>query len=422
MSFNLQNCDRFIPNRQQTRFELASPFYQPHAYEPQTPTASMRSCQNLNYLQQLTNALYNMSLSDAETSPMLWSHNTPRPQSTATKPENIPSYKTHPIRPEKSLGAPSINKNFYHHILSTDQSKFAFALNKTLYVRNMTTGHTAIINGTAEVSCTHLLPDSKLFIGNCANSISLVDYNYNKTITQTLLIDDALVNVAETDGKHLFLGCRNSSIILSDVNCKNTFSCSHFAKHDGQICGLKIEGYNLAAGSNDNVVKIWDIRYNKTPLASLQHQAAVRALAWAPWNKKHLFTGGGLHDRQLRIFDTQAFTLVDQVDLEAQISDIVCNENGPKEIAVSLCGKESNLQIFHQQKDNSLTLTAQSEPSDFKIMSLASAEQGAKLVTAQANQAVSIWSNIFTLPKKDPFQTTMSSHPQQLGSFSLNLR
>jgi cell division cycle protein 20 (cofactor of APC complex) len=57
----------------------------------------------------------------------------------------------------------------------------------------------------------------------------------------------------------------------------------------------------LASGGNDNVVNVWDGRNPSTPrMTKNNHTAAVKALAWAPWQSSLLASGGGTNDKVRR--------------------------------------------------------------------------------------------------------------------------
>ena len=62
---------------------------------------------------------------------------------------------------------------------------------------------------------------------------------------------------------------------------------------------------------NDNLLNIWDDRYASTNTHTTDqslfrldaHQAAVKALAWCPWQRNLLASGGGTADRTLRLWN-----------------------------------------------------------------------------------------------------------------------
>lgn len=79
--------------------------------------------------------------------------------------------------------------------------------------------------------------------------------------------------------------------------------------HAQEVCGLKwsSDGQYLASGGNDNMLQIWPsvtARNNSQSIYSFnQHQAAVKALAWCPWQNNILASGGGTADRSIRFWN-----------------------------------------------------------------------------------------------------------------------
>ena len=75
--------------------------------------------------------------------------------------------------------------------------------------------------------------------------------------------------------------------------------------HQQEVCGLawSPDGRTLASGGNDNVLNLWSAvaggcHSEATPQFSLaEHCAAVKAVAWCPWQSSTLATGGGTADR-----------------------------------------------------------------------------------------------------------------------------
>src|SRR5690349_6675802 len=93
-------------------------------------------------------------------------------------------------------------------------------------------------------------------------------------------------------------GSRDGSIIHHDVRQREHL-VSTLQGHTQEVCGLKWSPDNkyLASGGNDNIVNIWSAggvsasTTGQLPLHVLnQHQAAVRALAWCPWQANVLAT------------------------------------------------------------------------------------------------------------------------------------
>ena len=90
--------------------------------------------------------------------------------------------------------------------------------------------------------------------------------------------------------------------------------------HQQEVCGLKWSpsGNQLASGGNDNLLHIWQAG-RAAPLHSLTgHQAAVKALAWCPFQSNLLATGGGTADRSIKFWNTHTGALLNSIDTGSQ--------------------------------------------------------------------------------------------------------
>ena len=78
--------------------------------------------------------------------------------------------------------------------------------------------------------------------------------------------------------------------------------------------------HTLATGANDNLVKIWDDRNTSTPVHSFNdHQAAIKAVAFCPWQPRTLATGGGTADRNIRFWNLSTGNLINSIDTGSQV-------------------------------------------------------------------------------------------------------
>jgi cell division cycle protein 20 (cofactor of APC complex) len=117
-----------------------------------------------------------------------------------------------------------------------------------------------------------------------------------------------------------------------------------------KVCGLSWspDGRNLASGSNDNQVKIWESRQEvsqmtipkytfrsvQKPSSVLQkiiciflvsHRSAVKAIAWCPWQPTLLATGGGFCDKTIKVWNVSNGSLLNSVDTGAQVDKKLIN-------------------------------------------------------------------------------------------------
>lgn len=94
-----------------------------------------------------------------------------------------------------------------------------------------------------------------------------------------------------------------------------------------QVCGLKWspDGRFLASGGNDNILNVWPQLHGQMysrgqPLHVFNaHQAAVKALAWCPWQPGILASGGGTADRCIRIWNVNSGALLSTTDTKSQV-------------------------------------------------------------------------------------------------------
>ncbi|MES1915189.1 MAG: hypothetical protein MHM6MM_007166 [Cercozoa sp. M6MM] len=111
---------------------------------------------------------------------------------------------------------------------------------------------------------------------------------------------------------------RDSAIVLQDWRSgPNHRVVQTLRFHSQEVCGLawSPDDCQLASGSNDNTVAVWDAR-GVLPLPELvlrEHEGAVKALAWAPCEPRLLATGGGSADRSIRFWNTSAGSLRQRV-------------------------------------------------------------------------------------------------------------
>lgn len=56
---------------------------------------------------------------------------------------------------------------------------------------------------------------------------------------------------------------------------------------------------------------------------SRQHQAAVKAVAWCPWQPSVLASGGGTADRCIRLWNCSNGSLLNTVDTKSQVCSLL---------------------------------------------------------------------------------------------------
>lgn len=91
----------------------------------------------------------------------------------------------------------------------------------------------------------------------------------------------------------------------------------------------------LAVGGNDNSCTLWDINILKDPRIRyvFPHSAAVKAVAFCPWSKSLLATGGGSKDRSIKFWHVNTGTLVNQIQTKGQVTSLIWSKRYKQLIA-----------------------------------------------------------------------------------------
>ena len=113
-------------------------------------------------------------------------------------------------------------------------------------------------------------------------------------------------------GMFLFSGRLDGIIINHDVRIPEHI-VQTYKGHTDEVCGLKWSpsGQQLASGGSDNLLYIWDksmASHNSSSqyLHKLdEHCAAVKALAWCPFQNNILASSGGSLDRSIIFWNIQ---------------------------------------------------------------------------------------------------------------------
>lgn len=96
---------------------------------------------------------------------------------------------------------------------------------------------------------------------------------------------------------------------------------SMFDHHTQEVCGLKWSStiQTLASGANDNLVLLWDKRQMKLRHRCEGHTAAVKAIAWCPWQQNILVSGGGTNDKKLNLWNADTGDAIRTVETGSQV-------------------------------------------------------------------------------------------------------
>lgn len=175
-----------------------------------------------------------------------------------------------------------------------------------------------------DVTSVSFSPTSPQFlaVGTEDHQVQLWDVERSVHI-RTLEGHAGRVGALAWNGHIVTSGSFDTEIHNHDVRVSN-HHISTYSRHEGEVCGLKwsLDGTTLASGGNDNQLNIWNTS-RISPVYSLnEHIAAVKALAWCPWQPNLLATGGGTADRTIKFWNTSSGSLLNSIDTGSQVCSL----------------------------------------------------------------------------------------------------
>jgi WD40 repeat protein len=110
----------------------------------------------------------------------------------------------------------------------------------------------------------------------------------------------ALTLAVSADGRHVAAGCDDGLLRVWEVRGGKLLHA--LAAHKGPIYQIAFaaQGTRLASGGQDGTVRLWDVATGQEVKQFLGHQGAVRSVAFSP-DGRHLASGGD--DRLVRLWD-----------------------------------------------------------------------------------------------------------------------
>lgn len=303
-----------------------------------------------------------------------------------------------PTNPERILDAPDIINDYYLNLLDwSSDNVVTVALGQFVYLWNAGTGNIEVLfeqNQGADHVCSlaWIQEGQTLAVGNSNGAVELWDCVKMKRL-RVMNGHSARVGSLSWNNWLISSGSRDGCIINHDVR-QREHQVGILNGHTQEICGLKwsLDGKYLASGGNDNIVNVWGAESTATtgssPLHVLnEHQAAVRALAWSPWQSNVLATGGGTADRCIKFWNVNNGSCTNSIDTKSQVCSILFSKNY-KEI-ISAHGYANNqLTIW---KYPSMTKQVELTGHTQRILQLAMSPDNTTVMSAGADETLRLW-------------------------------
>lgn len=308
-----------------------------------------------------------------------------------------------PTAPERVLDAPGLVDDYYLNLLDWScGNQVAIGLEQSVYIWNANTGTVAsLMDSTAPSSYISGVKWSGdgayLSIGLSDGDVQIWDVE-EQTKLRSMTGHSSRVGVMSWDKHILSSGCRDGSIWNHDVRIAE-HKVSEFNNHVAEVCGLewRSDGSQLASGGNDNIVNIWDARSTSTPkFTKTNHKAAVKALAWCPWQLNLLSTGGGSQDKHIHFWNSTTGARVNSIDTGSQVTSLKWSSTY-KEIVSSHGFPENHLSIWSYP---SLTKNVDIVAHDSRVLHSALSPDGQTLATCASDENLKFWKIFEGVSKK----------------------
>ncbi|MCO5577117.1 hypothetical protein L7F22_030940 [Adiantum nelumboides] len=315
-------------------------------------------------------------------------------------------YRHIPQSAERTLDAPELLDDYYLNLLDwSSRNVAAVALGNTVYLWHASSGSIEELMQVGEhngpVTSVSWGPDGKhIAVGLDNGDVQLWDSTAFSKV-RTMKGHTARVgSLAWNGGPTLSSGSRDNSIFNHDVRIRDHLTTKMCA-HEQEVCGLKwsLSGQQLSSGGNDNLLHIWDasMMSSGAPSSYLHrfddHQAAVKALAWCPFQSNLLASGGGTADRCIKFWNTQTGACLNSVDTNSQVCALQWSRH-EKELLSSHGFSQNQLCLW---KYPSMVKMAELRGHTSRVLHMAQSPDSYTVASAAGDETLRFW-QVFGTP------------------------
>ncbi|XP_062699809.1 cell division cycle protein 20 homolog [Aedes albopictus] len=303
-----------------------------------------------------------------------------------------------PNAPERILDAPDIINDYYLNLMDwSGDNVVAVALGSSVYLWNAASGNIEVLyeneGGDHACALSWIQEGHILAVGTSTGTVELWDCEQMKRLR---IMDghSGRVGVLAWNSYVVCSGSRDGTIVNHDVRSRD-HNVATLRGHSQEVCGLKwsSDGKHLASGGNDNLVNVWSTangapHTTTDPLYAFnQHQAAVRALAWCPWQPNTLATGGGTADRCIKFWNVSNGQLLNSVDTKSQVCGLLFSQNY-KEL-ISAHGYVNNQLTIWKYPSMNRQIDLMGHTG--RVLQIAMSPDGSTVMSAGADETLRLW-------------------------------
>ncbi|CRG99126.1 cell division cycle protein 20 homolog, putative [Plasmodium relictum] len=186
-------------------------------------------------------------------------------------------------------------------------------------------------------------------------------------------------------------GSRDNNIIVCDLRSKES-SYIQLEKHKSEVCGLEWNhnGKQLASGSNDNSIYIWENNTKNSVFHFTKHKAAVKAISWCPHKNNLLISGGGSADKKIYFWNTNTGKCINEITTNSQVSNILWSKNTQEFISTHSYSLNQIIIWNYPQLEKVSMLSGH----NLRVLYLSLSADGTSIATGSPDETIRFW-NIF---------------------------
>ncbi|KAL2756731.1 hypothetical protein ACRALDRAFT_2121099 [Sodiomyces alcalophilus JCM 7366] len=295
--------------------------------------------------------------------------------------------------PERVLDAPGLVDDYYLNLLDwSSGNQVAIGLERNVYVWSADEGSVSCLLETSPdtyVSSVKWSGDGAYVgVGLGTGEVQIWDVAEAQKV-RSMFGHDTRVGVMGWNKHLLSTGARSGLVFNHDVRIAD-HKVAELVSHTSEVCGLewRSDGAQLATGGNDNLVSIWDARSLAVPkFTKANHKAAVKALAWCPWNMNLLATGGGSYDRHIHFWNSTTGARVNSIDTGSQVTSLRWSPHY-REIVSSSGFPDNSLSIWSYP---TLVRNVEIPAHESRVLHSCLSPDGQMLATAAADESLKFW-------------------------------
>ncbi|XVF23522.1 hypothetical protein REPUB_Repub13aG0046000 [Reevesia pubescens] len=395
--------DRFIPNRSAMDFDYAH-YMLTEGRKIKENNQTVRSPTSEAYQKILAETL-NMN----RTRILAFNNMKKLPTTSLHPTKSAKPIRRIPKSCEKTLDVPGLMDDFYLNLLDWSSSNvLAIALENTVWLRDATNSSTSVLVTVdvedGPVTSVSWAPDGRhIAIGLNNSEVQLWDSASNQQLRTLRGCHRSRVGSMAWNNHILTTGGMDGQIVNHDVRVRSHV-VETYRGHQQEVCGLKwsASGQTLASGGNDNIVHIWDRSMASSNSATQwlrrleDHTAAVKALAWCPFESNLLASGGGRGDQTIKFWDIHTGSCFKSVDTGSQVCALLWNKS-ERELLSSHGFTKNQLILW---KYPSMVKMAELTDHTSRVLYMAQSPNGCTVASAAGfpDETLRFW-NVFGIPE-----------------------